>query len=153
MPTFWNVCSLQDVKCPVPIPRSRNGDFCWFLGPQRKPCIHSILSPCEENLAYLAFRFYSLPIYPTTQCKLPHVHHSLTEPRNGHPSWYQEEMLLTWMLGCAATFIHLLLELSVQSSRTVFFAMWKGYRLHKIILPKALPALNSLVHQNGAALK
>lgn len=28
---------------------------------------------------------------------------------NRHPSQYQEEMLLSWMLGCAATFIHLLL--------------------------------------------
>lgn len=51
---------------PSIYPKKQKWRFPVHLGPQRKPCIHSILSPCEENRAYLAFGFYSAYISHNT---------------------------------------------------------------------------------------
>lgn len=148
-------CCLLTPGCEMPsiYLKKQKWRLLVHLEPQRKPCIHSILSPREENLCLPGlqvslFAYISHNTVQTASCSP-----LLDRFKKTHPPRYQEEMLFSWMLGCTAIFIHLLLELSIQSSRTVFFAMWKGYRSHKIILPKASPALNSLVHQNGAVLK
>ena len=118
--------------------------FLVHLGPQRKPCIHCTLSPCEENLRFPGlqvslFAYISRNTVQTASCSplLDRFRKTDTHPDTRkrccfHGCW---DVLLLLSI---CSFV-----LSIQSTRTVFFAMWKGYRLHKIILPKASPALNS----------
>lgn len=131
-------CFLLLPGCVMPstYPKKQKWRFLICLISQRKPLYsHHILS-CDTCLTWIS-RFYSLPICPTTKCKLAHLFYSFfpeekkkpVKKKKGHLCWYQKVMLFSSMLKCATTLP--IWSWNYKSERLVFFAMWQGYRMHK----------------------
>lgn len=106
-------CLLLLPGCVMPstYPKMQKWRFIVCLISQRKPLYsHHILS--LWHVLNLIYRFYSLPICPTTKCKLSHLSTPffLTKKdtckkkiKKKDTCWYQEVMLFSLMLKCAIT--------------------------------------------------
>ena len=127
---------------PSIYPKKQKWRFLVHLGPQRKPCIHSILSLVKKTCASPAFRFHSAYIshntVQTASCSplLDRFKKTDIHPNTRRDAAFMDVGMCCYFYPSAPGIINTKYQNSLLCNV-------ERIQVTQIILPKASPALNS----------